>query len=125
MEEENSSLVNTNASLEAELKKAGSSKLLVEQHRIQIETLQKTVDDQAKEIAELTVQLQDAQAELAEKEQAHERDLEELQLHQEKMKELEMGEGTPMKAGLDEVGSTSLGDELGGSERGSPETKTS
>jgi hypothetical protein len=70
------------------------------------------------QIAELTVRLETTQADLAEKEEAHEKDLEELQLHQDKVKEMELGEGSPMKRStsrgtlLDREGSASLGDEL-------------
>ncbi|OCF42706.1 hypothetical protein I317_03437 [Kwoniella heveanensis CBS 569] len=90
LEEENASLVNTNASLEADLKKAGASKGLIDNYKSQIETLERKSTEQAKEIADLSTQLEMTRAELADMEREYERDQDELQHHQEKLKEMEL-----------------------------------
>ncbi|WVF72769.1 hypothetical protein IAT40_007587 [Kwoniella sp. CBS 6097] len=90
LEEENAALVNTNASLEADLKKAGASKGLIDNYKSQIEVLEKKSTDQAKEIVELATQLEMTRAELSDMEREYERDQDELQHHQEKLKEMEL-----------------------------------
>ena len=82
------------------------------------------------QIAELTVQLEGSRAELVDLEDAHDRDREELQLHQERAKELELG-AVPLKrsgskATLLGTGSNTLGDEIGAADMdtSSGETKT-
>jgi hypothetical protein len=66
----------------------------------------------------LTVHLEHTQADLDNRVQAHERDLEELQLQQEKVKELQLEAGPAIhrniseEESLDRDANTSLGDEL-------------
>ena len=50
LEEENAALVNTNATLETELKKAGSAKALADSYRAQIETLEAKAAEQANQV---------------------------------------------------------------------------
>lgn len=73
------------------------------------------------------MQLEHAQADLDNRIQAHERDLEELQLHQEKVKELQLEAGPGMKRSKGESladANASLGDELATGETVTTETKT-
>ena len=75
------------------------------------------------------MQLEHAQADLDNRIQAHERDLEELQLHQEKVKELQLEAGPGMKRSSSKGESladanASLGDELATGETVTTETKT-
>ncbi|KAK1927088.1 protein-nucleus import-related protein [Papiliotrema laurentii] len=132
LEEENAVLVDTNAKLEAELNKAGSSKALIDELKRLIENLEERSKEQNEQIAQLNVQLENAQAEIVDRAKAHEQDREELELHQEKMKEMELGSSSHIQRSVsdnslaDHPGDISLGDELGTSEEiglGS-ETKT-
>ncbi|WVQ81913.1 hypothetical protein IAT38_004040 [Cryptococcus sp. DSM 104549] len=121
LEEENAALVNTNSTLEAELKRAGSSKTLLDNYKSQIEALEKRSSEQAVEITDLAHQLEVAQSALSDMEREYERDQEELQLHQERIKEIELGGGSLGSQGLKRQGSrlsilgskTTLDDELG------------
>ena len=139
--------MDTNAKLEAELNKAGSSKALIDELKRLIENLEERSKEQNEqvsrpaalgrdgaenEIAQLNVQLENAQAEIVDRAKAHEQDREELELHQEKMKEMELGSSSHIQRSVsdnslaDHPGDISLGDELGTSEElglGS-ETKT-
>lgn len=117
MEDENTALINTNASLQAELKQSGSSKALVDTYKAHIEVLERKANEQAAQVAELTVHLENSQAELAEVIQAHERDQEELQVQHERIREIELRSGSALKNQsndtIDDMGDTSLGAELG------------
>jgi protein HOOK3 len=50
LEEENAALVNTNATLETELKKAGSAKNLADSYKAQIDALEARAADQANQV---------------------------------------------------------------------------
>jgi len=79
----------------------------------------------------MTVQLEHAQADLDNRVQAHERDLEELQLYQDKARETQLEGGSELATssrdeGIDGEGNASLGDELAsGNDMLSTESKTS
>lgn len=128
LEEENASLVNTNSSLEADLKKAVAFKGLLDNYKSQIESFEKQTAHQATEIAELNHQLEVTQHQLESLQSTYEQHQEELQLSQEKLKEIELtgvipsnGERLKRRA----PGDISLGDELGEfSDDGDRETKT-
>ena len=82
-------------------------------------------------MADLTVQLENSRAELAELEDVHDRDREELQLHQDRAKELELGGVNLKRTGsratlLSGAEGNTLGDEIGAADGDmSPaETKT-
>lgn len=91
LEEENSSMVDKNSDLEAELKKLGTSKALVDQYKVRIDALEKRTETQSSEIGQITAQLEEAQTSLGATES--ERDLlrDEVQVHQERIRELEAG----------------------------------
>lgn len=128
LEEENASLVNTNSSLEADLKKAVAFKSLFDNYKSQIESFEKQTADQATEITELNHQLEVTQHQLESLQSTYEQHQEELQLSQEKLREIELtgvissnGEGLKRNA----PGDMSLGDELGElPDNGDRETKT-
>ncbi|KIR99636.1 hypothetical protein L804_03268 [Cryptococcus deuterogattii 2001/935-1] len=131
--QENASLVNTNSSLEADLKKAAAVKSLLDNYKSQIDSLEKQTANQATEITELNHQLEVTQHQLESLQSTYEQNQEELQLSQEKLREIELtgvippnGEGLKRSAfGLEAPGDISLGDELGEfSDDGSRETKT-
>lgn len=133
MEEENASLVNTNSSLEADLKKALALKSLLDNYKSQIDSLEKETANQSTEIAELNHQLEVTQHRLESLQSTYEQNQEELQLSHEKLREIELtgvippnGEGLKRSAfGLETPGDISLGDELGElSDDGRRETKT-
>nr|XP_019044643.1 hypothetical protein I302_06556 [Kwoniella bestiolae CBS 10118]OCF23573.1 hypothetical protein I302_06556 [Kwoniella bestiolae CBS 10118] len=116
LEEENSQLVNTNASLEADLKKAGSSKGLVDSYKSQIEVLEKRSSEQATQITELNHQLELTRAELDDVSREYERDQSQLQAQQERLKEIELGAPSLKRQSsrISVLGSkTTLDDELG------------
>jgi len=50
LEEENAALVNTNATLEADLKKAGGSKALVDSYRAEVAALEEKANAQATQV---------------------------------------------------------------------------
>ncbi|OWT39056.1 hypothetical protein C362_03220 [Cryptococcus neoformans Bt1] len=128
LEEENASLVNTNSSLEADLKKAVAFKGLLDNYKSQIESFEKQTAHQATEIAELNHQLEVTQHQLESLQSTYEQHQEELQLSQEKLKEIELtgvipSNGERLKRSA--PGDISLGDELGEfSDDGDRETKT-
>ncbi|KAK4689518.1 hypothetical protein P7C73_g592, partial [Tremellales sp. Uapishka_1] len=128
LEEENASLVDTNATLDAELKRVGSSKTLLDNYRSQIEALEKKTSEQATTNAELQLQLEVSQSQLIEMETVYEQGREELQLHQERLKEIELGATPGMKRRQSSMTlKTSLDDEIGVSEdgpSGASDTKT-
>lgn len=129
LEEENASLVNTNSSLEADLKKAVAFKGLLDNYKSQIESFEKQTAHQAAEIAELNHQLEVTQHQLESLQSTYEQHQEELQLSQEKLKEIELtgvipSNGERLKRSAP-PGDISLGDELGEfSDDGDRETKT-
>nr|XP_031860001.1 uncharacterized protein CI109_004608 [Kwoniella shandongensis]KAA5527073.1 hypothetical protein CI109_004608 [Kwoniella shandongensis] len=118
LEEENTALINTNASLEADLKRAGTAKVLLDNYKEQIATLEKRTEDQAEEITTLNHQLELAQNQLDDLGREYERDQDELQLQQEKLQEIELGVAPGLKrkqSTLSTLGTKStLDDELGG-----------
>lgn len=133
MEEENASLVNSNSSLEADLKNAVAVKSLLDNYKSQIDSLEKQTANQATEITELNHQLEATQHQLESLQSTYEQNQEELQLSQEKLREIELTGVTPSNReglkrsmfGLEAPGDISLGDELGElSDDGSRETKT-
>ena len=96
LEEEIAGLSNINAVLEAELKQAGGvSKPSTDEQSILINALEKTSDQQGLQIADLLDQLQSTRTQLNETQTALQRDRVELQLHQERLMELEQGAPTP------------------------------
>ncbi|OCF57302.1 hypothetical protein L486_04758 [Kwoniella mangroviensis CBS 10435] len=116
LEEENAQLVNTNASLEADLKKAGSSKGLVDSYKSQIGALEKKSTEQATQISELNHQLEVTRAELDDISREYERDQSQLEAQQERLKEIELGTPGLKRQGsrISVMGSkTTLDDELG------------
>ncbi|KIR51621.1 hypothetical protein I315_05844 [Cryptococcus gattii Ru294] len=125
LEEENASLVNTNSSLEADLKKAAALKSLLDNYKSQIDSLEKETASQSTEITELNHQLEVTQRRLESLQSTYEQNQEELQLSQEKLREFELtGVMPPNGEGLKRR-DISLGDELGElSDDGSRETKT-
>ena len=84
------------------------------------------------QITELQLQVENSRAELLDMEAAYTRDRDELQLHQERVRELELAGGTGLnRTGskatlLGEAAQNSLGDELGAADGdiGRGETKT-
>ncbi|ORX38547.1 protein-nucleus import-related protein [Kockovaella imperatae] len=130
LEEENATLVNRNNALEAESQRAGSSSTLADIYKSQLEASESRVREQDEKINELSVQLESNRAELVELEEAHARDREELQLHQERARELELGAFPMRRDGsrgtlLDEAGNTTLDEEIGAVDVDTPgETKT-
>ncbi|WVQ99968.1 hypothetical protein IAU59_007111 [Kwoniella sp. CBS 9459] len=134
LEEENAALVNANTSLEADLKKAGASKGLIDSYKSQIDILEKKSVEQAKEIADLSTQLEMTRAELTDIEREYERDQDELQLHQEKLKEMELSapglkrQGSRLSVMSLSGNKSTLDDELGvldeDGEGGRTDTKT-
>ncbi|WWC93739.1 hypothetical protein V866_000575 [Kwoniella sp. B9012] len=116
LEEENAQLVNTNASLEADLKKAGSSKGLVDSYKSQIDALEKKSTEQATQITELNHQLEVTRAELDNISREYERDQSQLEAQQERLKEIELGAPGLKRQGskISVVGGkNTLDDELG------------
>lgn len=133
MEEENASLVNSNSSLEADLKNAVAVKSLLDNYKSQIDSLEKQTANQATQITELNHQLEATQHQLESLQSTYEQNQEELQLSQEKLREIELTGVIPSNRegskrsmfGLEAPGDISLGDELGElSDDGSRETKT-
>ena len=84
-------MIDKNSELEIELRKLGASKALVDNYRGQVEQLEKKVDQQAREFAQLTVQLEEAQAALAEMVTNRDRLRDEVHIYQERIKDLEQG----------------------------------
>ncbi|WWC71606.1 uncharacterized protein I206_105564 [Kwoniella pini CBS 10737] len=91
VEEENAQLVNTITSLEVDIKKAGSSKGLIDSYKTQIETLEKASGEQATMIAELNHQLELTRAELDDVSREYERDQSTLEAQETRLKEIELG----------------------------------
>ncbi|ORY35634.1 HOOK protein-domain-containing protein [Naematelia encephala] len=118
LEQENAALVDANANLEVELRKSGTSRTLADSHKAQISILESKADQQAAEIVEMTAQLESARAQLADVIRAHEQDLEEIQIQQERTRELELSaNGTHAVQRTDSSGDlldgdTTLEDEL-------------
>ncbi|KAK8854821.1 hypothetical protein IAR55_003560 [Kwoniella newhampshirensis] len=114
LEEDNSALMNSNASLEAELKKALTTKGLLDSYRERTETQEKRMGEQAEEITNLTHQLELAQDQLDDLGREYEREQEELILQQEQLKEIELGAAPDLKRKTSVKGTKStLDDELG------------
>ncbi|KAL7423859.1 hypothetical protein Q5752_001444 [Cryptotrichosporon argae] len=111
LEAENAALVDKTAELEAEVRKAGSAKATLDSYRSQVEALEKRVAGQTAELADLTLQLETTQAHLGDVEHQHERDREDLHLHQERVKELELGAG--IRSSSMQLKEENLGDEIG------------
>ncbi|WVQ74880.1 hypothetical protein IAR50_004487 [Cryptococcus sp. DSM 104548] len=138
LEEENATLVNTNSTLEADLKKALSSKSVLDNYKAQITAFEKQVSEQSSEIAQLTQQLETAHGQLEVLQQSYDEHEEELAVNLEKLKELELSGGADN--GRNEAGkggmtrsesgellgdvSVSLDDELEGFDGGVTESKT-
>ncbi|WWC90743.1 uncharacterized protein L201_005680 [Kwoniella dendrophila CBS 6074] len=116
LEEENNQLVNINSSLEADLKKAGSSKGLVDNYKSQVEALEKKSNEQATQITELNHQLEETRAELDSVSREYERDQSQLEAQEERLKEIELGSSSLKRQGsrISVMGNkTTLDDELG------------
>lgn len=114
LEEENTVMMDKNAKLEVELRKLSAAKALNDNYRTQVETLEKSTNQQASEFANLTVQLEQAQQALADMERDRDRLRDEIHVHQERIKDLEApNKQRPisMMGSLD-VGDTSLDAEL-------------
>ncbi|WVR07484.1 hypothetical protein IAU60_004526 [Kwoniella sp. DSM 27419] len=115
MEAENAALVETNTALEADLLRSGSSKGILDDYKFQLYNLERKYDDQTREMAELSEQLETARGALGDLEREYERDQEELQHHRERSREMEL-----VAPGLQRTGSQAsvaggtgtLGDEL-------------
>jgi protein HOOK3 len=91
LEEENAVMIDKNSELEIELRKLGASKALVDNYRGQVEQLEKKVERQHREMAQITVQLEEAQAALVEMETDRDRLRDEVHIHTERIKEFEQG----------------------------------
>ncbi|TXT13806.1 hypothetical protein VHUM_01173 [Vanrija humicola] len=89
LEAENAELIDKNSTLEGEIRKLGASKALVDNYKAQVDILEKKANEQSSEYAQLAVQLEDAHTALATMEHERDRLIDEIQVHQERIKELE------------------------------------
>lgn len=89
LERENAVLIDKNSALEIELRKLTASRAMVDSYRAQVEALEKRVNSQSEEFAQLSAQLEEAQNSVATLERERDRLRDEVHIHQERMKELE------------------------------------
>ncbi|KAL1411320.1 hypothetical protein Q8F55_002271 [Vanrija albida] len=111
LEAENAELIDKNSTLEAEIRKLGASKTLVDNYKAQVDILEKKANEQSSEYAQLAVQLEDAHTALATMEHERDRLIDEIQVHQERIKELEHAPRRNASLMID-AGNTSLDVEL-------------
>ncbi|WOO81281.1 Protein Hook 3 [Vanrija pseudolonga] len=111
LEAENAELIDKNSTLEGEIRKLGASKALVDNYKAQVDILEKKANEQSSEYAQLAVQLEDAHTALATMEHERDRLIDEIQVHQERIKELEHGPRRVASMMID-AGNTSLDVEL-------------
>lgn len=123
LEAENAELIDKNSTLEGEIRKLGASKALVDNYKAQVDILEKKANEQSSEVrdsmghapdlqyAQLAIQLEDAHTALATMEHERDRLIDEIQVHQERIKELEHG---PRRVAsmINDAGNTSLDVEL-------------
>ncbi|KAG0140160.1 hypothetical protein CROQUDRAFT_665557 [Cronartium quercuum f. sp. fusiforme G11] len=89
LEEQNSDLLDRNASLEDEYRKIAAFKPLMEQYKTQISNLETTVSNQRRELDRSTYEIETLTSKLTLAEEEREREVEELALYEERVKELE------------------------------------
>nr|XP_018261439.1 uncharacterized protein I303_05877 [Kwoniella dejecticola CBS 10117]OBR83597.1 hypothetical protein I303_05877 [Kwoniella dejecticola CBS 10117] len=116
LEEENAQLINTNAALETDLRKAGSSKGLIDSYKSQIETLEKSSREQATQASDFALPPKLTRIELDDVSREYERDQSTLEAQEERLREIELG-APPLKRQGSRLsvigGKTTLDDELG------------
>lgn len=89
MEEQNTDLLERNASLEDEYRKVAAFKPLMEQYKTQIATLESSLSAQKRDTDRLQYELETTTARLQQAEEERNREAEELALFEERVKELE------------------------------------
>ncbi|KAI8456624.1 HOOK protein-domain-containing protein [Phakopsora pachyrhizi] len=89
LEQQNSDLLDRNTSLEDEYRKVAAFKPLMEQYKSQIVTLESQLSSQKRETDRLQYELDSTTVKLRETEEERNREVEELALYEERVKELE------------------------------------
>ncbi|KAK0210396.1 HOOK-domain-containing protein [Desarmillaria ectypa] len=90
LERENAHLINTNASLEEDNRKASTYKPLLDSYKTQVSELEAKVSARAQEINTLAFELEQAKEKAKRQEKEREKDQETLDLYQERVRELEL-----------------------------------
>ncbi|KAK0197497.1 HOOK-domain-containing protein [Armillaria mellea] len=96
LERENADLINTNATLEEENRKASTYKPLLDSYKTQVSELEAKVSARAQEINMLAFELEQAKEKVKRQEREREKDQETLDLYQERVRELELSSHRPV-----------------------------
>lgn len=95
LERENADLINTNATLEEENRKASTYKPLLDSYKTQVSELEAKVSARAQEINTIAFELEQAKEKVKRQEREREKDQETLDLYQERVRELELSSHRP------------------------------
>ncbi|GAA5907780.1 hypothetical protein JCM5296_004534 [Sporobolomyces johnsonii] len=111
LEDQNSDLLDKNAALEEEYNKVSAFKPLMESYKSKLDALENKSSSQAKENNALRLELDRTRSQLRVAEEEREKEGEALVLYEERVKELELGDGSKKRAARDRRESTAT--ELG------------
>ncbi|OCH95271.1 HOOK-domain-containing protein [Obba rivulosa] len=98
LEKQNADLVDKNASLEEEYRKVAAFRPLMESYKTQIADLETKASARSKEIDKLRFELEQANSNLKATREDRAKDLETLELYQERVRELELSSHRPVAA---------------------------
>ncbi|GAA5963914.1 hypothetical protein JCM21900_001145 [Sporobolomyces salmonicolor] len=112
LEDQNSDLLDKNATLEEEYEKISAFKPLMESYKSKLDALETKSSSQAKENNALRLELDRTRSQLRVAEEEREKEGEALVLYEERVKELELGHGSKKRAARDrrENSATELGE---------------